>query len=361
MAGDTSLLSLPIPPKNEAQVLRFTKDSLRLQLNKHFDPYKVLKKFEEHEGREVLGIELGGDKLTSRRYVIKEKTLFPIDDVSIFYSTNGKGYLEKLEQLKEKTYGDHVPVGISFAGPLEGEKIVAAPNMERFLDELTNRYDGSLRKLFPSLTCVINDAVAAIIPSVMSSAVENEFLKSLVLIINGSGLGGAIWYRDTEKGPAIMSAEPGHIEVVESLNLYKQDKVCGLLGGTKVCIENIAASKAGIEDIYEKQAHVHLRGFEISELYQSGENLSTNLYNSSALLVAHTYMGMLHGAGIKYNHETTTLALHGGTSLVPDYTKRIEQILEKDTYLEQPVTIMETKSITKHSGIMGAAIAAFSE
>jgi hypothetical protein len=195
----------------------------------------------------------------------------------------------------------------------------------------------------------------------MSAAIGNEFLKSLVLIINGSGLGGAIWYRDTIGGPSIMSAEPGHIEIVESLNLYKQTKECGLLSNGKVCIENVAASKAGIEDLYEKQAHEHLRGFEISELYQSGENLSTNLYNSSALLVAHTYIGMLRGAGITYNHETTTLALHGGTSLVPDYTKRVEQILEKDTYLEEPVKILETKSITKHSGIMGAAIAAFAE
>jgi hypothetical protein len=182
-----------------------------------------------------------------------------------------------------------------------------------------------------------------------------------VLIINGSGLGGAIWYRDSDDGPVVMSAEPGHIEVVEKLNLYGQEKPCELLGDGKVCIENLAASKAGIEDIYEKKAHIHLRGFEISELYQSGENLSTNLYSTSALLVAHSYIGILQGAGITYNHETTTLALHGGTSLVPDYTKRIEQILEKDTYLEEPVSILETKSITKHSGIMGAAIAAFSE
>lgn len=361
MASEISLLTLPIPPKSEEQIKRFTKESLRLKKSQPFDPYKILKRFDEHEGREVIGIELGGDKLTTRRYIIKEKTLYPLDDVSVFYSTHGKGYLERLEKLKEKTHGGHIPVGISFAGPLAGEKILAAPNMGEFLTDLENKYEGSLRKLFPSLTCVVNDAVAAIIPSIMSAAVENEFLKALVLIINGSGLGGAIWYRDIDGGPAIMSAEPGHIEVVQKLNLYKQDKACGLLEDDKVCIENVAASKAGIEDIYAKQAHEHLRGFEISELYQSGENLSRNLYNSSALLVAHTYMGMLHGAGITYNHETTTLALHGGTSLVPDYTKRIEQILEKDTYLEEPVTILETKSVTRHSGIMGAAIAAFAE
>jgi predicted NBD/HSP70 family sugar kinase len=359
MASELSLLTLPIPPKNEEQISRFTSDSLRLKKAQSFDPYKVLKKFEEHEGREVIGIELGGDKLTTRRYIIKEKTPYPVEDVSVYYSTGGKGYLEQLEKLKERSFD--VPVGISFAGPLDGEKIVAAPNMEVFLEELEQKYEKSLRKLFPSLTCVVNDAVAAIIPSVMNAALENEFLKSLVLIINGSGLGGALWYRDSSDGPVIMSAEPGHIEVVEKLNLYQQDKACGLLPDGKVCIENLAASKAGIEDIYEKKAHIHLRGFEISELYQSGENLSRNLYNTSALLVAHTYMGILHGAGITYDHETTKLALHGGTSLVPDYTQRIEQILEKDTYLEEPVEILETKSVTKHSGIMGAAIAAFAE
>lgn len=358
MAGELSLLTLPISPKNEEQISRFTKEALRLQKAQAFDPYKVLQKLAKHEDQEVVGIELGGDKLTSRRYRVKDKTLFPIEDVSVLYSTQGKGYLERLEKLKERTYD--IPVGISFAGPLEGEKIVDAPNMEEFLHELEQKYERSLRKLFPSLTCAVNDAVAAIIPSVMSAAVENEFLNALVLIINGSGLGGAIWYRDIDGGPAIMSAEPGHIEIVEKLNLYKQTKPCSLLGDGRVCIENLAASKAGIEDIYEKQAHIHLRGFEISELYQSGENLSRNLYNTSALLVAHTYMGMLHGAGITYNPETTKLALHGGTSLVPDYTKRIEQVLEKDTYLEEPVEILETKDIAKHSGITGAAIAAFS-
>lgn len=360
MAAIHSLLTLPTLSKNQEQVARFTKDSVRLRPTQPFDPYIVLKRFEEHEGKEIIGIELGGDKLTTRRYVIKEKTLYPVDDVRILYSTHGKGYLARLENIRESIKDKTVPVGISFAGPLDNETIIAAPNMEIFYQELKeSSYKGDLRKLFPSLSCVINDAVAAIIPSIMGAAVENEFLQSLVLIINGSGLGGSLWMRSSAKGPMIMSAEPGHVEIVPELNMYHQTKPCGLLGGTKVCIENVAASKAGIEDLYEKQAHEHLKGFEISELYQSGENLATTLYNSSALLVAHTYIGMLNAAGLTYNHETTTLALHGGTSLVPDYTKRIEQILEKDTYLEEPVSILETKSITKHSGIMGAAIAAF--
>ncbi len=283
-----------LPPKIEEQISRFTKEALLLHKAQSFDPYQVLKKLADHESHEVIGIELGGDKLTTRRYVIKGKTLFPTEDVTVFYSTDGKGYLKQLERIKENSFD--IPVGISFAGPLDGEKIVGAPNMGEFVRELEEKYDRSLRKLFPSLTCAVNDSVAAIIPSIMSAALENEFLNALVLIINGSGLGGAIWYRDSDGGPSIISAEPGHIEVVEKLNLYQQDKKCGLLGREYVCIENLAASKAGIEDIYEKRAHIHLRGFEISELYQSGENLSTNLYNTSALLVAHTYMGMLYGA-----------------------------------------------------------------
>lgn len=304
-----------------------------------------------------MAIELGGDKLTSCQFVLHKGKLEPIHEVEILYANNGQGYYARMQELAVTALKRQIPVGISFAGPLKGEEILATPNMQAFMTDFTkSEHQGNIRSLFPSFAKIINDAVATALTATVSVTRTNPQIEALLLIVMGSGLGGAVWKRNNLNGPGIIAAEPGHIPVIPDLNPFHQTKTCPLLENKYVCIENVAGGKAGIEDIYKQITNKYHSGFEISRLYQAGDPNATKLYDSSATLTAHVILGMLRSIELPFSK--TTVALHGGLTLVPSYTHRVRQLLESESYTNTKLNLIETKKIAKHSGILGAATAA---
>ena len=358
------LTSLPFPRWYPSQVSLFSKDSLHTTPALSFNPHHFLDSLKARNGTRILGIELGGDKLTSQLYEVVDQDLVPVSRFNAFYSKQGKGYLKELEKLAAGL-DPTTHVGISFAGPLDHKtkSLHAAPNMQVFFREfLESPYQGKLENLFASPFTLVNDAVATTLTASVSMAKKDKTFTGLLLIIIGSGLGGAMWYQD-KKDAHILACEPGHIPVIPQLNPFKQTIPCPLLQSfseaspllrNKVCIEHVAAGKAGIESVFEQETHKHLSGEEISGKYQQGHRFATELYDLSANIVAHTIEGMIKT--FRFSLQSTVIALHGGVTLVPDYSERVVQIIQRN--ISASLNVIETKNITKHSGNMGAALAA---
>lgn len=350
----TLLTTLPYPSWYSSQVALFSKDSLRATPAVSFNPHQFLESLKLKQGTKILGIELGGDKLTSQLYQVQDQQLTQVTEFKKMYSEHGKGYLEELEKLA-KSIDEDTLVGISFAGPLDHETrtLQAAPNMQEFFKEFKeSRYEGKLENLFHTPLTVVNDAVATTLTASVQVARTDTRFTGLLLIIIGSGLGGAVWHQD-KKGDQIISCEPGHIRVIPRLNPLEQTTHCQFLN-KQVCIENVAAGKAGIESLYKQKKNQPISGQEISRRYQNGDKLATELYDVSANIVAHAIEGMVKT--FRFSLQTTIIALHGGVTLVPDYSERVKQIIQRN--IASNLSVIETKDITMHSGNMGAALAA---
>lgn len=349
----TLLTTLSYPSWYSTQVALFSKDSLRATPALPFNPHQFLDSLKMKHGTKILGIELGGDKLTSQLYQVQDQQLTPISEFKMMYSEHGKGYLAELEKLA-KSIDEDTLIGISFAGPLDHEThtLHAAPNMQEFFTEFTEgTYGGKLENLFHNPLTVVNDAVATIITASVHVARTDTRFTGLLLLIIGSGLGGAMWYQD-KKGAHIIACEPGHIRVIPHLNPQEQTTPCQFLN-KQICIENVASGKAGIESLYKQKKNQKITGEEISKRYQNGDKLATELYDVSANIVAHAIEGMVKT--FRFSLQTTIIALHGGVTLVPDYSERVKQIIQRN--IASNLSVIETKDITKHSGSMGAALA----
>lgn len=295
----------------------------------------------------MLAVDIGGDKLIAACYRIRDGGLEQQPGAITRSSKGGYGYVELLADLAVKARRDRLPVGISFAGPTDGTRLVAAPNLPGLYHDL-DRYHRDFARLFPSVA-VANDAEAGIMAASVEATARYPSAQHVIYVINGSGLGGAVLSSGT-----IFACEPGHVPAESRLNRFGQRKPCGLLGATHVCLELVAASKAGIEDIWQQRRGVALSGREIAARYLSGDPLALELYQDSALATAHVITGLVRA--FRFRPEHSCVVAHGGIFQVPGYGERVRSILTDGGVC--PLGVLFTKDFSTNACLDGAALAA---
>jgi predicted NBD/HSP70 family sugar kinase len=339
----------PVPALHREQVRRFTIQSLRARPARRFSAVDILDDLRANGGKTVIAVDIGGDKITASFFDIRDAGLRRGDEIVSLRSNGGAGYLDALRGVSEIARSTNSRVGISFAGPSDGTRLIAGPNLEAFIREFSAGFDGDFANLFPSVE-VANDAEAGMMAGALEAARRYPDARDVIYVINGSGLGGAVLTGDT-----LYAAEPGHIPVVNTLNVFGQSKACGMDGATYVCIEAVAASKAGVEDIWRKRTGESLPGHEISARYLDGHQFAFDLYDNSAHVTAHAVRGMSEAFGLIANPGRLVVVGHGGIFQVPGYGDRLRQVLESD--LEYKPWIIFTKDFSDNTCLEGAAIA----
>lgn len=344
----TWLRDLPVPGLLPEQLRFFTLKSLRAKRVRNFNVRMSLRSLQAGDGQKIIAIDIGGDKLSASYFVVRDGSVEYVREVASCQADGGAGYLATLVELSERARTEATPVGISFAGPLDGTRLAAAPNLPEFLAEFQHGYDGDFARLFPSVQ-VANDAVAGLIAGAVEAARRYPAARDVIYVINGSGLGGAMLADDV-----IYAMEPGHVEVAESLNGFGQRKECGLGGARHVCVEAVAASKAGVEDIWCQRTLRRLSGREISARYQGGDQLALGLYDNSARITAHVIRGVTQAFGIGADPSRVAVVCHGGIFHVPGYGDRVIDILDG---IDAAPRFLFTREFSPNACLEGAAVA----
>ncbi len=344
------LTSNPIPPLANGQIKFFSIESLRARKVQDFDPKIILDKLQSHEELKVYGVDIGGDKITSAFFTKEINSLNPQGTPEIMQSNKGEGYLDFLKKIAKKAKEENLGVGISLAATVSGNKLIeGGSNLDFLITELKAEFENDFSKIFEKII-VVNDAVAGLMSGVVQAQEKYPDTIDAVFLINGSGLNTAVL-----KNNEIWAGEMGHVNIDSKLNPHNQEKICNLYAADYVCIENIASSKAGIEDIWLQKTRQYLSGREISGKMQSGEKLAIELYDNSAVLSAHMVMGISSAFEVLKDKKTAIIC-HGGTFNVPGYPERIEQVLEE--YLGFRPNIIFTKDYSQNACLDGAAISA---
>lgn len=295
------LAGVLIPELLPEQIQRFTLRTLGARPARSFDPRAALCALHVGGPRIVIAVDIGGDKVTTASYEVHDGQLVQRAEVLIRQGDDGSGYLAVLEDLAEQARREGLTVGISFAGSTNGTMLVAGPNVPALVTEFQEQYGGDFANLFPSVV-VANDAEAGIMVGALEATKRYPDTRHVIYVINGSGLGGAVLRDGT-----IFATEPGHIEVEPRLNPFRQRKPCGMLSATHVCLEAVAASKAGIEDIWLQQRGEQRNGKEITAAYLAHDSMALDLYDSSALVTAHVVKGIVTAFDLPANLEGTVV------------------------------------------------------
>lgn len=352
------LTSLPIPYLQVEQLQQFSKESIMARPIEHFSTSEAMDAIRSQEGKPIVSIDFGGDKAAEIIWTVSDGSLIPEEAAIIVKKEDGgKNYLPFFETIAEAAKQSGMDVAISFGGPLDGTKPISIPNAPELFAAMQRKYDGDFANLFPTLQAVNNDAQAGIKAAAL--AVQRELINtgrldpdgSIMFPINGGGFGLALLIHGQ-----IIATEVGHVPVIDILNQYRQQKPCGMLGRPYVCIERVAASGAGIESIWLQQTGLDVRGKEINETYyQHGNRLAHDLYENSAVLIAHGLIATASLEGLLKQPMDTAIVYHGGGFRVPGLSERITQIVGRQRYI--PPTLM-TDTISKNACAEGAVIAA---
>lgn len=98
---------------------------------------------------------------------------------------------------------------------------------------------------------------------------------------------------------------------------------------------------------------------EIEDRFKEGHIFAGELYDHSALVVAHMIVGTALALKIDLTRNTTAIVGHGGAFKFPNYGERVQQIIAKHTGVT-PHLIMTQNYGTKDTNacLDGAALAA---
>ena len=336
-----------VPGLVSEQLSKFTRESIGA---KEAQPIEIALP----EGQSVLSVDIGGDSLVAAVVsVINGRLERGRNVVNVVGSKLGRDYLRRLEWAASYAKQYRLPVGISFAGPVAGSKPQHGENVPVLMRDLREKYSGDFAALFPTFSVLENDAPAGLLAGALY-AQQQEVSGDIIYAINGSGLNAAAL-----AGGSVISAEAGHVELVDELNPYNQQNPCHLHDDKFVCIESVAASKAGIEDLWEKQTGRLLDGKEIEQQYLAGDELAGNLYDHSALVTSHMVAGVARALGIDLKGSSTAVIGHGGTFKFPGYGARVQQILA--THMGAKPHLFMTKDFSQNACLEGAALAALAK
>jgi predicted NBD/HSP70 family sugar kinase len=339
------------------QLRRFTIESLQVRPVRFFSARDVLDAMRAGDAGDaggpgsVIAVDIGGDKLTASVFSVCGRDLRRTEDLIARHGNGGAGYLDALREVSEIARRREMPVGISFAGPTEGTRLLAGPNLPVFMREFDAAFGGDFASLFPVVE-LANDAEAGLMAGAVEALRRYPDAQDVIYLINGSGLGGAVLTGDT-----LYAAEPGHVPVADALNPFGRRKECGMGGAAYTCVEAVAASRAGIEDTWRQHTGQALTGQEISARYIGGDPLAFGLYDNSAHVLAHAVIGMAEAFGLLSDpgHRRLVVVGHGGIFNVPGYGVHLCQIL-KDALNSDPQVIF-TRDFSGNTCLEGAAVA----
>jgi predicted NBD/HSP70 family sugar kinase len=352
----------PVPPIDGSQLAAYNAESLHVTPAGRFNTTEARGILRKSEGQQVIGLDLGGGKAFAVLFNVVDGRLVPDKATAVTVEDKtGADFLPLFEQVSKYAEENGIPVGVSCAGVIEGAKLVQSPNVPAFSAGFQAEYGSDFTRLFPTVAAVNNDAEAAIKAATLNAGFEGE--------------------------GQIMKMEPGHVELLDLKRPQGQtvpDEPCGMFGQEFVCVERAIGGVAGIESRWEKTTRESLDGRKISDLYQQGNSLATELYDTSATQLAIQIQGMGNtlgltgegaraglllpiigggngGAGFVMDDPKTNtmpdlvVAFHGGVNNVPGYMDRVRHILgEAGTSVNSSFT--ERFSI--NAGAEGAAIAA---
>jgi predicted NBD/HSP70 family sugar kinase len=355
------LTSRPIPALKQEQIEQFTWQTIHARIVREINPYTTLRHLEKLEkGTKVWSIDLGGTHLFAMPWYIENNQLLP-DEQSIltFTSSKGLGYLASLEQIAKEASSKHIPVGISFAGPIKGTIPEDAPNMKVFLNELKEQYGGDFAKLFPRSLSFQNDATAGLIASAVFVSRKRSDIRYIDYLINGTGIGGA-GLTDVIKGVKedkqyIVATEIGHVKVDQEYNPYEQKGECGMFGSTYTCLELVGGGESIIRQWNNHTGKI-VEGKKIAEYLFTKDPLAEGLYDAAAIVTALGTLGLGYALGMYQSKGDTVPVFHGGQFNVPDFRSRVDQIVEKNLGYE-PHSISTSESIP-YACAQGAALEA---
>lgn len=308
----------------------------------------------EGEGRRAIALGIGGTNLVRANVVVHRGAIEIVDVETLVQGGEGRGYLSRIQEIAKEIADTKVSVGIAVAGPVENKKILAAPNLPIFFEEVVAACDGELTRLFPDAAVAMDD-VFSTLAATMIAMERQPRLTAVVNCTVGSGIGGAIYLH--RLGGKIFALEPGHIEVIEQLIPVRgYRKPCGLDGARFTCIENIASGIA-IADLYEARNHARLSGEQLSHLASQGDEVVTDLYANSALLVAHSVIVPARDVFGEFGQPgTVCVAFEGGVHKVPGYLDLLIRTLALN--LGFTPSIIYPEQVPTNASLIGAAIAA---
>ncbi|MFL5759538.1 MAG: ROK family protein [Thermomicrobiales bacterium] len=310
-----------------------------------FSPQRAVEKMQEPT--EVLALDIGGDKLRRAQYRIEHGSLAKIDE-QVFPSGKGKGYLAILEKIAEEVTTQQMAVGISSATKMEGSVISRTTNLDEFFAEFLDKYGADYAVLFPERSFVANDTITGLCGSSTLLTSQGRAIPESVFVISASGLGAAVL-----KDHQATHVEIAHVPVISALNPLGQTRHCHIEAKNYVCVERVAAARAGIEDIYVQQTGEKKDGVAISALYEHGDRLATTLYETSALLVAHATEGLRQ----RYQFtDSGVVIFHGGNFQISKY--RQEVLRDLSAFSVSPEQIIFSRDLSQNVCLDGAAILA---
>lgn len=351
----TPLTQKPTPNILKEQLALFTREAMHTIEVGRFDPAKTNQALTEKTGQRLVAVDMGGDKIVANLFEVRDGKLQKLPELDLMLkSHHGEGYLEVLEQAATYATEQSIPVGVSYAGIMEGSKPVDGPNVTAFREELAERYNGDFAQLFPTLAGAQNDAIAGLIAGSTEAYRQNPHIQNVIYVINGSGIGGAVL-----KEGAIFTAEGGHIRVIDSLNVFHQQKKCGVFSTEYTCVEAVAGNKAGVEDQWYQRTGEKLSGREIEDRYKAGDQFAGELYDNSAIVLSHMIEGVASAFSIDLAKDSAAIVGHGGAFRFPGYGDRIVQVLAQ--HLGTKPTLILAKDFSENSCLDGAALAALSK
>jgi predicted NBD/HSP70 family sugar kinase len=340
---------IEITPKDVSvfseQIAMYQTDHLLSAYVCPFSPQKAIEKMQEPY--EVLALDIGGDKLRRAQYTIEHGSLYKTDE-QVFPSNKGKGYLAILEKIAEEATTRNMAVGISTATKMAGSVITRTTNLDEFFAEFLERYGADYSVLFPERSFVANDTITGLCGSSTLLTSQRRALSESAFVISASGLGGAVL-----KDNQATHVEIAHVPVIPELNPFGQKRHCHIEEKAYVCVERVAAARAGIEDVYFQQTGEKKDGVEISALYEQGNRLATTLYETSALLIAHATEGLRK----RYHFsDSGVVVFHGGNFEISKYRQAV--IRDMSAFSVSPEQIVFSRDLSKNVCLDGAAILA---
>ena len=348
------LTDRPILPLLQEQIDLFQLDNIHSVEELTFDAAVAKDRLIQLEGKLLLGADFGGDKGVVRLFKVLSGALIPQEGYKDDIQGNlGAGYVETLKRAAAFAEQYAIPFGISWGGPIQNGIPLFHPKATVFLDELMQQFGGNIKSISPAITSIINDGPAGAISGSLESYARFR-CPNTIFVINGGGLGSS-----TVVNGIVHAEEAGHVEAVAALNTYNQTTVCGVYDAQYVCVERIGANKAGIESQWEAKTGSYMRARDIEDRYKEGDRFAGDLYEHSAVVVAHMILGIANCYDISLTDGQTAVVANGGAFKFPHYGERVAQLLTSYTG-KKPSFILAKDYVSPESNacLDGAAIAA---
>lgn len=296
-----------------------------------------------------MAIDIGGDKIRRATYAICNGGLTKLDE-EIFRSRGGTGYLSFLEHLAQEATAKALPVGISSATKLDGSIVTRTVNLPLFFEEFRQSYNADYESLFPGRSFVANDTITGICGAGTLLALQEIETQAVGFFVSASGLGASVI-----KDKTAIHVEAGHVPLVERLNPLGQTTLCGVEGKSYVCVERVTAARAGIEDLYLQVTGEARDGITLGRMYEEGDELSTVLYETSALALSHAVVGITERYSFSDSGKSVVV-FHGGNFEIERYRDEVERSLNR--LPRSPSQIVFSRDLSENVCLDGAAVLA---